>query len=101
MRKKSKFHLEKNLNKFRSNPFKKDVISEKLITHNKLNVSAIYNHSEDQKSFALDPQQRLSESLLKAQKYKDVLNANIVDYDKLKQLAWDGIPKGTPSKAFL
>lgn len=59
-----------------------------------MNVSSIYNSSEDPKSFSLAPQQKLSESILKNSKYKDLFSLNIIDYDKLKQLAWDGIPKG-------
>ena len=60
----------------------------------KLNVNSIYNNNDDYKPVILDRSQNLSESLSTHSKFKDLFSNQIIDYDKLKQLAWDGIPSG-------
>lgn len=61
---------------------------------NKLNVNSIYNNNDEYKPVTLGPSQNLSESSATYTKFKELFSNKIIDYDKLKQYAWDGIPPG-------
>jgi len=83
-----------------NNPFFRTPSVQKKEPHsseknlNKLNVNSVYNNTEEYKPVVLDPSQHLSDSLTTKDKFKELFSSQIIDYEKLKQFAWDGIPSG-------
>lgn len=63
-------------------------------TEKKLDLNSIYNNNDNPLPSHLSSERKISESLVRELKFKELFAANIVDVEKLKKLAWDGAPRG-------
>ncbi|EGR26927.1 TBC1 domain member 22b [Ichthyophthirius multifiliis] len=73
---------------FNPNEIKND--KQIISTQNKLNFTTIYNKNEDY--IKMDQLQNDSHQISRIEKFKQILDQRIIDYDKLQSLSWDGIP---------
>ena len=62
----------------------------------KLNVANVFNREEEVSPAHKNKNLDYNESAHRAQKYEQVLGASIVELEKLKGMAWNGVPQGTP-----
>lgn len=63
-------------------------------TEKKLDLNSIYNNNDNPLPLHLSSERKISESLVREFKFKELFAASIVDVEKLKKLAWDGAPRG-------
>lgn len=61
----------------------------------KLNVTNVFNKAEEVKKSEHNKNLEYNCSKQRCQNYQTALAANIVDIEKLKQLAWNGIPQSS------
>lgn len=61
----------------------------------KLNVTNVFNRAEEVTTSASNKNLEYNSSEPRKEQYHAVLGANVVDIEKLKQLAWNGVPAST------
>ena len=63
----------------------------------KLNITTIFNTNEDVQKATQNTNLQYNCSSKRLQEYESLLKNNVVDIEKLKQSAWNGIPFCTSS----
>ena len=58
----------------------------------KLNITTIFNNAEDVQKATNNTNLQYNSSSKRLQEYESLLKSNVVDIEKLKQYAWNGVP---------
>ena len=61
----------------------------------KLNVANVFNKSEDVRKAPNNNNLPYNSSQQRSLAYQNLLRSSVVDIEKLKQLAWNGVPQRT------